>query len=323
LAVIARSEGSKKSSEQGEAIMDIHQLELFLAVMDSASVTKAAARMRLSPGAVSIQLHALANELHTELFRRSGKRLMPTPSAFRLAELSKALVRQVAQIREHFENDPVKDKRPFHFATGVTTLIYRLGPTLRKVRKQFPEAEIQVTVGVTEQIVSGLLDGQFDLGLISLPVSEEKLSIMPLFEEELLVLRPSTTVVRGGHVGSIAASDLAGVPFLLYPKQSNMRQIIDQFFHEIGLAPRVSMEADDTEAIKRLVEAGFGYSILPEHALRGRQRFYHTLRIRKHRLTRRQALAMVRSEYPRRLTETIANFFLIELGTPTDGLPKA
>jgi len=294
--------------------MDIHQLEVFLAVTDSASVTKAAARMRLSPGAVSIRLHALADELHTELFRRSGKRLLPTPSAFRLADLSRTLVKQVSQIREQFENDPVKDSRPFHFATGVTTLIYRLGPTLRKVRKTFPQAEIQVTVGVTEQIVSGLLEGKFDLGLISLPVSDEKLSILPLFEEELLVLRPSTTAVRGGHIGSIAASDLANMPFLLYPKQSNMRSIIDQFFREIGLSPRVIMEADDTEAIKRLVEAGFGYSILPEHALRGRQRFYQTLRIRRHRLMRRQALAMVRTEYPRRLTEAFAKILQAGVG---------
>jgi DNA-binding transcriptional LysR family regulator len=305
-----------------ETVMDIHQLELFLAVMDSASVTKAAARMRLSPGAVSIQLHALADELHTELFRRCGKRLMPTPSAFRLAELSNALVRQVAQIREQFENDPVSDTRPFHFATGVTTLIYRLGPALRKVRKQFPQAEIHVTVGVTEQIVSGLLEGKFDLGLISLPVAEEQLSIMPLFEEELLVLRPSTTVVRGGHVGSISASDLTSVPFLLYPKQSNMRSIIDQFFREIGLTPKVVMEADDTEAIKRLVEAGFGYSILPEHALRGRQRFYHTLRIKRHRLMRRQALATARSQYPRRLTQAVADFLLGQLGTYKEAAPE-
>src|SRR5260370_24961427 len=294
--------------------MDIHQLEVFLAVTDSASVTKAAARMRLSPGAVSIRLHALADELHTELFRRSGKRLLPTPSAFRLADLSRTLVKQVSQIREQFENDPVKDSRPFHFATGVTTLIYRLGPTLRKVRKTFPQAEIQVTVGVTEQIVSGLLEGKFDLGLISLPVSDEKLSILPLFEEELLVLRPSTTAVRGGHIGSIAASDLANMPFLLYPKQSNMRSIIDQFFREIGLSPRVIMEADDTEAIKRLVEAGFGYSILPEHALRGRQRFYQTLRIRRHRLMRRQACAIVRHEYPRRLTEAFAKILQAGVG---------
>lgn len=293
--------------------MDIHQLELFLAVMDCASVTRAAQKMRLTPGAVSLQLHSLASELHVELFRRTGKQLVPTPAAFRLAERSRVVLRQVTQIREEFANDPARDTQPFHFATGVTTLIYQLGAPLRKLRKQFPNTEIQVTVGVTEQIVAGLLDGRFDLGLISLPVTNEKLRIMPLFEEELLVLRPSPVMVRGGHVGSIPATALEGVPFLLYPKGSNMRTIIDQFFKEIGLSPRVIMEADDTEAIKRLVESGFGYSILPEHALRGGTRFYQTLRIRWHRLMRKQALAMVQSEYPRKLTETIANFFLAEL----------
>jgi len=183
-----------------------------------------------------------------------------------------------------------------------------LGRPLRLLRKRYPKTEIRVTVGVTEEITAGLIDRRFDLGLITLPVSEEHLNILPLFEEELLLLRPSPTPVRGGHVGSMRASELAGVPFLLYPKQSNMRSIIDQFFEKMGVTPRVLMEADDTEAIKRLVESGFGYSILPEHALRGQTRFFHTLRISGHRLTRRQALAMARTDYPRALTESIAAF---------------
>ncbi len=288
--------------------MDIRQLELFLAVMDSSSVTRAAERVHLSPGAVSLQLHNLADELHTELFARSGKRLIPTPAALRLAEHASTVIKQVRRIEQEFENDPSTDTRPFHFATGVTTLVYRLGRPLRLLRKRYPKTEIRVTVGVTEEITAGLIDRRFDLGLITLPVSEEHLNILPLFEEELLLLRPSPTPVRGGHVGSMRASELAGVPFLLYPKQSNMRSIIDQFFEKMGVTPRVLMEADDTEAIKRLVESGFGYSILPEHALRGQTRFFHTLRISGHRLTRRQALAMARTDYPRALTESIAAF---------------
>jgi DNA-binding transcriptional LysR family regulator len=130
---------------------------------------------------------------------------------------------------------------------------------------------------------------------------------MPLFEEELLLLRPSTTKVRGGHVGSIQPADLAGVPFLLYPTRSNIRLVIDQFFRELDLVPNVVMEAEDTEAIKRLVESGFGYSILPEHAVRGTY-FFHTLRVKGHRLTRSLALAMAQADYPRRLTESIAGF---------------
>jgi DNA-binding transcriptional LysR family regulator len=288
--------------------MDIHQLQLFLAVMDSPSMTRAAERIHLSPGAVSLQLHNLADELRTELFVRRGKRLIPTPAAQRLAERAQEVVRMMGQIQQEFENDLSTDVRPFEFATGVTTLIYQLGRPLRQMRKSFPNAEIRVTVGVTEEMVAGLLDRRFDLVLISLPVPEQNLKLIPLFDEELLVVRPSTKSATTGRVGTIRASELAGVPFLLYPKRSNMRRVIDRFFEEISVVPRVAMEADDTEAIKRLVESGFGYSILPEHAVRGKSRFFQKFRVDGHRLKRSLALAMARTDCPRKLTESIASF---------------
>jgi hypothetical protein len=48
----------------------------------------------------------------------------------------------------------------------------------------------------------------------------------------------------------LRASKLANLPFLLYPKRSNGRLVIDRFFSEVGVTPQVLMEADDTEAIK-------------------------------------------------------------------------
>src|SRR5258705_729422 len=288
--------------------MDIHQLELFLAVMDSPSMTRAAEKVFLSPGAVSLQLHNLADELHTELFVRSGKRLIPTPAALRLAERAKTLVEMTHQIKQEFENDVAKDTRPFHFATGVTTLIYQLGKPLRQLRKQYPKADIRVTVGVTEEIVAGLRERRFDLGLISLPVSPIGLKIMPLFDEELLLLRPSPTRVSGVPRGTVCPEELATVPFVLYPPRSNVRFVIDQFFKQVGITPRVVMEPFDTETIKSLVESDFGYSILPEHALRQRARFFRTCRIEGHHLKRSLALASVSTQYPRKLTSSIANF---------------
>ncbi len=288
--------------------MDVHQLELFLAVMDSPSMTRAAEKIHLSPGAVSLQLHNLADELHTELFVRRGKRLIPTPAALRLAERAKEVVKLMGHIQQEFENDVTKDMRPFHFATGVTTLIYQLGRPLRQLRARFPQAEIRITVGVTEEMVAGLLDRRFDLALISLPVPEDNLQIIPLFDEELLIIRPSMKKTATSHIGSLRPAELENVPFLLYPKRSNVRRVIDGFFKEIGVQPKAQMEADDTEAIKRLVESGFGYSILPEHALRGRSHFFQKFRVEGRRLTRELALAMVRTDSPRKLTESIANF---------------
>src|SRR5215467_13671205 len=121
--------------------MDLWQLELLLAVLNSSTMTRAAEKVHLSPAAVSLQLQKLAAELRTELFVRSGKKLIPTPTALRLAEHARSVVNQVRDMHEEFKNDPGKDTRPFHFATGATTLIYRLGDTLRRLRKQYPKTE--------------------------------------------------------------------------------------------------------------------------------------------------------------------------------------
>jgi len=287
--------------------MDIRQLEVFLGVMEHSSVTRAAEKLYLSPGAVSLQLHNLAAELRAELFVRSGRRIVPTEQAFRLAGQARELMAKIREIRQDFANVPEQDSRPFHFATGATTLIHRLGHPLRMLRKRFPRADIHVTVAATEGMVAGLLDRHFDLALISLPWAQPDLTLVPLFEEELLVLRPSKPTASGA-VLPVQPAELAASPFLLYPKTSNMRSMIDRFFAELEIHPQVLMEADDTEAIKRLVEAGFGYSILPQFALRGRGFRFQTLRVPGHRLVRQQALAMAKTEYPRALTLAIAEF---------------
>ena len=294
--------------------MEIRQLEVFLAVLDCASVTRAAERVGLTPGAVSLQVHSLAAELRTDLFVRTGKRLVPTPAAMRVAERARSIIRQLREIEHEFENDAMSDRRPFGFATGATALIHHLGRPLRRLRKQYPNISLDITVAPTEEMVAGLLDRRFDLALISLPYANDCVDVLPLFEEELLVLKPSLRPVRGWRVGTVQPAELAEDSFVLYPKHSNMRAMIDSLFREIEVTPRVIMEADDTEAMKKLVETGFGCSILPEYALRGQPRFFQTFRVAGRRLARTQALAMARSEHRRALTETIAQFLYRELG---------
>jgi len=294
--------------------MDIRQLETLLAVMEAPTMTRAAENLHLSTAAVSIQLNILANELGVQLFVRNGRKLMPTPAGRRLAEHARSMSGQLKRIKEEFSNDVVSDARPFHFATGATALIYRLGRPFRMLRKKFPLLDLYVSVMATEEIVTGLVDHQFDLGLISLPVHDERLHIMPLFEEELLIVRPSITRVKGNHIGTIKPAELDGKPFVLFPKHSNMRTVIDRYLDGLGLRRRVVMEASDTEAIKGMVESGFGYSILPGYALKQSSKFFQTFHIPGHRLVRQQALVTPLNAYPRALTGSVAAFLNEMLG---------
>jgi DNA-binding transcriptional LysR family regulator len=294
--------------------MDLRQIEVFLAVMENATVTQTAQRLHVSPGAVSLQLRGLAKELRAELFVRCGRHIAPTPQAHRFAEHAREVMKKIREIEQDFADSAAGDQRPFHFACGATTLIYRLGGPLRSLRKRFPNADVHVTVAATERIVDGLLNRRFDLGLLSLPVVQPSLNIEPLFEEELLVIRPAHRSLGDGSVSTVQPEELAGARFLLFPKDSNMRTMIDRFFQELGISPRVTMEADDVEAIKRMVEAGFGYSILPQFALGGRGRSFQKLRVPGRRLARKQALAMSRSGYPRALTAAVAEMIQAAVG---------
>ncbi len=288
--------------------MEIRQLELFLAVIDCNSVTRAAEKACVSPGAISMQLRSLATELHTDLFVRSGKHLVPTPAALRLAEHARVVTRQMRDIEFEFDGNPVTDSRPFHFATGATTLIHRLGEPLQLLRERYPDTPIHITVSATEEMVAGLLSRRFDLALITLPFPVDDLVVTQLFDEELLIVQQADHPMGRWRVDNIKPAQLQDAPFLLYPKRSNMRSIIDGFFAEIGQRPRVIMEADDTAAIRRLVESGFGYSILPEFALRDQPEKLRVFRVPGRRIVRQQALAMVRTEHPRALTLQVAKF---------------
>jgi DNA-binding transcriptional LysR family regulator len=156
--------------------------------------------------------------------------------------------------------------------------------------------------------VAGVLAGQFDLALITLPVSHPQLRVVPLFNEELLALRPSEKERIGSRIGAVTAREFNDAPMVLFPTQSNMRKIIDGFFRDLKVAPRVIMEAADTEVIKSMVEAGFGYSVLPAYALINSRGFFQTLRVTGHRLVRQQALATSIRSQARPLTAAITDF---------------
>jgi len=127
-----------------------------------------------------------------------------------------------------------------------------------------------------------------------------------LFEEELLVVRPpQTSRQRTYRLFARLGPERRSLFALSAAQQcaSGYRP----FFQEIGVAPHVVMEADDTEAIKRLVESGFGIQSY-RNMRSGTFSFFQKFRIHGHTLKRSLALATARTDCPRKLTESIASF---------------
>jgi len=292
--------------------MDLRQLQMFETVLATLNLTKAAEQLFITPSAVSLQLKHLSEELGSDLFVKSGQRLVATPAAICLSGYTGHLFEVIEEIRREFRTDAIPDSRPFVLATGLTTLMYRMGGPIRGLKRRYPHNEIRIVTGATEYVVSGLRARQFDLGIVSLPVSPEGIRVTPLYTEEMvLVVNPRHSGIRRSKV---TAQELTRLRFILYPQGSNIRSMIDGFFQELGITPNITMELDNVEAIRRLVEYGYAAAFVPANALPRGSRLLRRVHINGHVLIRQVALAVPDTKYPRKLTESVSLFLSKALG---------
>lgn len=307
------AESPEKQGLWPAEVMDIHQFEIFRAVLSTRNMTRAASLLFLTPAAVSLQIRNLAEELGADLFTKSGRDLVPTPAALQLAKSADQLARVMQQIRHDFDTDPDRDTRPLVVATGITPLVYKLGGPLQSFRREHPHARIVVQVCSTRETIPALQNRQADVGIVVLPVDAPGIVSDPLYDEQLRLCVARAD--RSFPSRRVAAGRLRGRNWILYSRaSSSTRAILDGFFSRVGLEPEVSMEMEDTEAIKKLVELGFGISILPEHALANSSQGLRALEIEGHPLVRRIALATAETAYPRRLTTLFCSYIQRTVG---------
>ena len=130
-----------------------------------------------------------------------------------------------------------------------------------------------------------------------LPVEETNLQVEPLCAEELCVALPARHPFAQKRV--LRVSDLSQLRFILYERKTVMRQLIDSFFAEMGVQPRVAMVMENIEAIKSLIGAGLGASVLPIHAIgnEAADKKIRLMRVEKRQLHRQLSLITLKSSY--------------------------
>jgi DNA-binding transcriptional LysR family regulator len=105
---------------------------------------------------------------------------------------------------------------------------------------------------------------------VSLPVRDRALLVTPFFRDELVAVAPPERPARWRR--AITAAELARESLILFEPGATLRRVIDGWFHRAGVSPRTSMELGNTEAIKKLVEAGLGFSVTSWFSVRAEVR---------------------------------------------------
>jgi DNA-binding transcriptional LysR family regulator len=245
--------------------MDLHQLRVFRAAAMNRGFTRAAEDLHLSQSTVSQHIKQLEEELGSQLFLRVGKRVFLTPSGQTLLEYAERILRELKNAQTAVSELGSIQRGTVRLGTGASTLIHRLPGVIAAHRKRFPDIELIVVTGTTESLLAEMRAQRLDLSIVTLPVSFTDLRVTPLGSEELVVVAPRDHPL--GRTGRVRPAELETVPFILYEKQTAMQILVDAYFSRLGITPRITMEMENTEAIKSLIRSGLGFSILPECAV--------------------------------------------------------
>jgi LysR family transcriptional regulator, low CO2-responsive transcriptional regulator len=245
--------------------MNLHQLEIFRAVAERGSVSRAAEALFLSQPGVSLQIKALEKSLGLNLFEKHGRTLRLTEAGQELLKYSERIFALLDETRQVMEELGGAKRGTVKVAASTTAGIYVVPPALGVFHRANPQ--IKLTLDVVNRITAQerLLNDEVDLAVMGLIEHPQDLEVEAFAPNELVVIAaPDHPLTRRRRIPLEA---LAGETLLLREQGSGTRTDVEAMLAQRGITVSVMMELRSSGAIKQAVAAGLGVAVMPLGAL--------------------------------------------------------
>ncbi|WP_043930680.1 LysR substrate-binding domain-containing protein [Bacillus sp. EB01] len=246
--------------------MELRQIQYFIEVAKREHVTEAAVSLHVAQSAVSRQIVNLEAELGVDLFIREGRNVKLTPigKTFleHMEEAMKVIDNATREVQEYL--DPERGVIRIGFPSSLAA--YTLPTVISEFREQHPHVKFELKQNSYTELINAVVKGDLDMALVGpLPRHEKKVKSHILFTESIVALLPAGHPLAGQR--SLTLNQLRDDSFILFPQGYVLRQIVETACKQLGFQPKVSFEGDDIDAIKGLVSAGLGVTLIPEITL--------------------------------------------------------
>ncbi|EJM1006289.1 LysR family transcriptional regulator [Klebsiella oxytoca] len=244
--------------------LNLGNLATFRLVVQRGSFSAAADVLGLSQPAVSLQVRQLEQFLQTRLLERTGRGIKATAAGIALLAHSEQIELAVGAAVQSVSEFNREISGSVTLGSGATACIHLLPPLLQKLHHEHPLLTVRVTVGNTHEVVRAIEENRLDLGLCTLPANGRSLAVMPVLEEEFVCIFSDG---QDELPWSLTPEILQSLPLIAFESGSGTRDLIDGWFLADGRAVAPVMQLGSIEAIKRMVRAGLGFSIVPRMAV--------------------------------------------------------
>lgn len=243
--------------------LNLAHLATFRLVIQRGSFSAAADVLGISQPAVSLQIRQLEHFLRSRLLERTGRGVKATAAGLALLTHGERIEQAVEETLRSLDAFSHEVSGTVSLGTGATACIHLLPPLLQQLRETYPLLKVGVTTGNTPGVVRAIEENRLDLGLVTMPVSGRGLEITPILDEEFVFI----SAQQEEEEWVPTPNSLHTLPLIAFESGSGTRALIDGWFQASGLQPEPVMQLGSIEAIKRMVRAGLGYSIVPRMAV--------------------------------------------------------
>lgn len=240
--------------------MDIDQLKTFVEVSRQKSFSRAAEKLHVTQPSISAQIRSLETFLGQRLFERGGGKVTLT-AAGRVfepfAENTLSRLNHMVLTLADLERMP---RGALTVSANDSTALYVLPVFFSKFRKQYPRVALNIVRAERSRSLELVLDREVEFGVVSLPLKDKRLHVEVIHTDEYVLVAPANHPLA--EFESVTLQQVAQHRLLMM-KQGRKREHLDELFAEQKLIPRIAMELDSNELLKRLIMKEMGIGFLP------------------------------------------------------------
>ena len=241
--------------------MNLMQLRLLVAIVETGSFTAAAAAFRMTQSAVSHAIAGLERELGVVLLDRTRQGIAVTEAGEHALAHARAILAHLEELQDEVAASSRLAGGKIRIGSFPSVTAGILPGILGPFHRRYPGVETVVLEGSDAEVVEWIRSRAVDVGVVTLPA--DGLDAMPLAVDRMLAVVPSAHPFA--DLPMIRAADLADEPFIM--STAGCEPLILACFRDAGCLPRVRFRVGDVNAILAMVREGLGVTIIPELAV--------------------------------------------------------
>lgn len=237
----------------------LNQLQIFLKIAQTQSVTKASEELHLTQPAVSIQLKNFQDQFDIPLTEVVGRKIYITDFGKEIAEASESIINQVYAI--NYKTLAHKGQLTGRLKISVvSTGKYVMPYFLADFMNKHNGIELLMDVTNKNKVIESLENNEVDFALVSVLPNTLNVEKLDLLQNKLFLVGNTLSKIKKEVKTTKLIEDL---PLIFREKGSGTRQTMESFFERNNLSVLKKMELTSNEAVKQALLAGLGYSIMP------------------------------------------------------------